>query len=621
MRRRIRDKRAIKEFKCLEGTLDDSDTEDRKKQRVIFQVIEDEMKRIYDDDWSVVGIAMEKVMQLRKLAEILETTTEEVLQTRIVGVKEVVRDWSKWLPAVQSEVDSLLVAFKKLSKTEFHEFKKRAAREGKKVEELPSKVVGTLKPDPSQPLQGKRKVRWVICGNYETEKEEVETYSGGADSTALRMLVKKAAVSRWEGATMDVKTAFLNAALDEDQSDYIAVRPPGILVAQGFMSSDEIYIAQKAVYGLKRSPRLWGLTRDRELHRLRVEDEGEIYMLEPLLSEPHLWKVISMSAEEEEDVEAICGLLMTYVDDLFMVSRRRILLELIKGIRSLWKTTDPEFVGQVPIRFLGMDISKEETEDGAVWKVTQNSYSRDMLQKEKGLVPRRVSITRDQSLEIEEEGGPEKSDIGLIREAQRQVGELLWTVTRTRPDLMYAVSKLGSAVLRNPKMVNEVAIQVKGYMLTTEGEGLSFSPDDTSNPLLEVFTDASYGDHAHGCVVAFLFGSPMLWKSGKQGTASMSKGEAELQEIVEGMVAGESTFVLAREIFSEMGRVLWTDSQAAQSILTNEGGSWRTRHLRLRAADARMKRRVGDWTLAWPSYGGRFRNQGFDFDSDDLFEV
>ena len=99
-----------------------------------------------------------------------------------------------------------------------------------------------MKPDPTKPTQGnKRKVRWVICGNYETEKEDADTYSGGADSTALRMLVKKAAVSRWEGATIDVKTAFLNATLYDDQEDYIAVKPPSILVSQGFMSAEDVY--------------------------------------------------------------------------------------------------------------------------------------------------------------------------------------------------------------------------------------------------------------------------------------------------------------------------------------------------------------------------------------------
>ena len=84
---------------------------------------------------------------------------------------------------------------------------------------------------------------------------------------------------------------------------------------------------------------------------------------------------------------------------------------------------------------------------------------------------------------------------------------------RTRPDLMYAVSKMGFAVLRNPRKVIEVAKQVKGYMLETEGESLYFSADYVDNPFLEVFTVASYGGHAYGCAIAFLFGSAMMWKS------------------------------------------------------------------------------------------------------------
>ena len=382
----------------------------------------------------------------------------------------------------------------------------------------------------------------------------MDTYSGGADSTALRLLIKKAAVSGWEGASLDIKTAFLNATLDDDQEDYIAVKPPSIFVSQGFMSADDVYIAQRAVYGLRRSPRLWGKTRDRELHAMRLEVDGEIYVLEPLLSEPHVWKVVAEEADLDEDPTKIQGLIMTYVDDILMAAAMKILKALIHGIQSLWKSTDPEFVGEKSIRFLGMDISKHVTDSGVVWKVTQDGYIRDLLQKEVGLRRRRLPITRDQSLEIEEE----KEPAGAVREAQRQVavGELLWTVTRTRPDLMYAVSKMGSAVLRNP-----------------EGEGLCFSSDGISNPFLEVFTDASYGEHAHGCVIVFLFGSPMLWKSGKQGTASMSTAEAELQEMVEGMVAGESTFAIAKEPFEDMAPILWTDSQSAQAIMTGEGGA------------------------------------------------
>ena len=150
------------------------------------------------------------------------------------------------------------LALQRLDKEQYKALKKRALEEGKSIEELASKMVWVIKPDASAPTTGKRKSRWVICGNLEPEKEGQETYSGGADSTAFRVMVKKAAEMNWEGATIDVKTAFLNASLEDDDQEWIVIRPPHILVAQKYLDKDDVFLALKAVYGLRRSPRLWG---------------------------------------------------------------------------------------------------------------------------------------------------------------------------------------------------------------------------------------------------------------------------------------------------------------------------------------------------------------------------
>ena len=50
---------------------------------------------------------------------------------------------------------------------------------------------------------------------------------------------------------------------------------------------------------------------------MRLEVDGEIYVLEPLLSEPHMWKVVAEEAYLDEDPTKIQGLIMTYVDDIF----------------------------------------------------------------------------------------------------------------------------------------------------------------------------------------------------------------------------------------------------------------------------------------------------------------
>ena len=53
---------------------------------------------------------------------------------------------------------------------------------------------------------------------------------------------------------------------------------------------------------------------------------------------------------------------------------------------------------------------------------------------------------------------------------------------------------------------------------------------------------------------------------------------------------------MAQEVFGGL-RTLWTDSQSALSMVVNEGGSWRTRHLRLKSAHARMRVLTGEWNI------------------------
>ena len=159
------------------------------------------------------------------------------------------------------------------------------------------------------------------------------------------------------------------------------------------------------------------------------------------------------------------------------------------------------------------------------------------------------------------------------------VGELLWLLTRSRPDLMFAMSKLCASVLRSPKKVIEISSQVKGYLKATLEEGLKLTKEDAEEArALKVFTDASFapdGGESHGCVLVMLGTSLISWKSGRQSTISLSTAAAELSEVVEGMALGEATAVLAEEVCGEVVRLSFTDSQAALAIMSNEGGSWR----------------------------------------------
>ena len=110
---------------------------------------------------------------------------------------------------------------------------------------------------------------------------------------------------------------------------------------------------------------------------------------------------------------------------------------------------------------------------------------------------------------------------------------------------------------------------------------------------LEVYTDSSYGPgglESQGTVVVMWGRSPMMWKAGRQPSPALSTAESELSEAIEGLTMGDSVDVLLQEMVRRSyGRVIKVDNQAAVSLLSEPAGSWRTRHLRLRAAHLRWR--------------------------------
>ena len=204
-----------------------------------------------------------------------------------------------------------------------------------------------------------------------------------------------------------------------------------------------------------------------------------------------------------------------------------------------------------------------------VWYVFQASDIKDLISiAGEEVKKKKVPITRDQSTHLEEKD--EKVEAEDVRRSQKQVGELLWIVTRTRPDLMYTASRMGSLVTKSPSKAREIYQQVIGYLLQAPNEGLSSKSSSGDLPVLAVYTDASFapdGRESHGSFVVEFLGCPIFWRSGKQLFVTLPTAEAEMMEVIEGMVAGESVLVMASEIFKGVTRKVWTDSQSAQAIL------------------------------------------------------
>ena len=119
-------------------------------------------------------------------------------------------------------------------------------------------------------------------------------------------MVHFASKRQWSGASVDVRTAFLNANMNQQESDdLVFVKPPHQLVDKGLLQGGVVYEPMKAVYGFRRSPRLWGLCRDETLMAMEVEvmiGGGTTHLiLQPLESEPNLWMIRERRGEDEQE--------------------------------------------------------------------------------------------------------------------------------------------------------------------------------------------------------------------------------------------------------------------------------------------------------------------------------
>ena len=198
--------------------------------------------------------------------------------------------------------------------------------------------------------------------------------------------------------------------------------------------------------------------------------------------------------------------------------------------------------------------------------------------------------------------------------AQRQTGELLWVAGRTRPDISYAVNLMCQYSTKSPREVQKIGKEVRSYLRSSLGLALEygkliegdFGEENTQRRsrhenLVEVYTDASFasnGLRSMSGVAGFFAGAPVFWITCRQSFTTLSTAESELMSLLEGLTALRCLRSIVEMIQEEKveGR-MYSDSTAAISIATGTTGSWRTRHLRIRAQGLHEALERGEVTL------------------------
>jgi hypothetical protein len=236
------------------------------------------------------------------------------------------------------------------------------------------------------------KARLVVCGNCQDLDHWRETYAAVARATTLKVLLALVAALDLECDQADVTTALLNGVLDDDEIVYIRL-PDGRIAG-----------LNKALYGLRRSPRLWYEELSRDLKAM-----GFL----PIEADPCVFL-------RQQD----SSLILAYVDDIMFITRSSTSMSNIKE----------QFFGKYKCRNLGpisqyLGIRIRRNRSTCLIELSMEPYIHKLIQDFKRvdsfcrLTPFHTSTIK---LTL---STSEKIDSQLLHDYQTIIGKLLYLAT------------------------------------------------------------------------------------------------------------------------------------------------------------------------------------------------
>ena len=370
------------------------------------------------------------------------------------------------------------------------------------VQVLPLKWVFTYKLDEEGFLL-RHKARICVRGDLQHNTGE-DIYAATGAYRSFRILMALVAAFDLVCHQIDFKNAFINALMDEE---VYTTCPPG------FSNSGKVWRLLRALYGLRRSPRLWYQELVTYLKGLGFE---------PCPEEP----CILINTETKVIV-------FIYVDDVLIMAKPEHLqrIEAFKAtVRQKYEITD---MGEA-ISFLNIRILRD-LKAKKLW-ICQDGYI-DKLAARFGVDATAMKVATPLASSYHPQPFHGQATTSHIAEMQEKVGSILYPALVSRPDVSFAASQLAQhATNPSPDHLRQ-ANRVLSYLLTTKYLAIEFSApaevEASNDEILELSSDASFADDlqtrksTQGMLMR-MFGGPIMWQSSKQKTVTTSTTEAEL---------------------------------------------------------------------------------------------
>ena len=301
----------------------------------------------------------------------------------------------------------------------------------------------------------------------------------------------------WHMEAVDVKTAFLYGKLNEE----IYMQQPEGFKLRG--QENKVLHLRRAIYGLKQAALAWWKELESSMKRLgfkcTASDAGVFFA--------HIGKNLVI--------------IIVYVDDaIFFGKNLNAVKQVKRTFMGMWECHD---LG-IATEFLRMKIWHE----GKKVYLDQTTY----LDK----VVERFGMSNAQGAVTPLPGGyvPTESqgqcDPEFHQKYQSIIGSLLYIMLGTRPDIMYAVTKLSQFSANPSKEHMGKAEHICRYLRSTRDYAMVF--DGSSDEGLIAFTDSDWAADPikQRSITGYFFklaGSIFLWQSWAQKTIALSSTEAE----------------------------------------------------------------------------------------------
>jgi hypothetical protein len=367
---------------------------------------------------------------------------------------------------------------------------------------IPCNEVFKEKTDPDGTIT-ERRYR-IVAGGHKQKKgiDYDETFSSAAKMPTVRVMLADAAQRDLEIHQIDIKSAYLNAPLEE----LVYMHPPKRYLKPG--QEGMVCRLLKCLYGLKQAGRGWYKEMASAFDQIGFSRSGVDHSL-----------FVRRSATEETSVAVA-------TDDMAIASSTTDSIQRFKTeIAQFFDITD---MGEIRW-FLSFEIRRNRA--ARTISINQRNYIEVMANKfgQANTKPVYLPMLPGENFSKDQSPVTPSQHFAMRNFPYAEgIGHVLWPVMVSRPDALCAVGILAQFVQNPGKTHWDALMRVIAYLNTTKDYWLTFGHGANQ---LEGYSDADWASQTHRHSISgyvFRMGDgAVTWSSKKQAIVALSSTEAE----------------------------------------------------------------------------------------------